>query len=203
MKNLTINIVVSRRANIAYIDADGNIERRNVNISKINCHMLHKDGSFVAAFSNCIDGQMMGFISTDKDTFEIAPFTKRLLNLVQEKVLKNSRKKFLRKGDDIELEEGMLIKFPEYVKDMYIVKRATFPNFTADDTEDIDIDNWENEEDDSDGIYDIGNYPIEPDYQYNEEDEIEENKMIETAVFLDHVGYSRLSQVIYQYKFEI
>ena len=77
MKNLTINIVVSRRANIAYIDADGNIERRNVNISKINCHMLHKDGSFVAAFSNCIDGQMMGFISTDKDTFEIAPFTKR------------------------------------------------------------------------------------------------------------------------------
>ena len=165
--------------------------------------MLHKDGSFVAAFSNCIDGQMMGFISTDKDTFEIAPFTKRLLNLVQEKVLKDSRKKFLRKADDIELEEGMLIKFPEYVKDMYIVKRATFPNFTADDTEDIDIDNWENEEDDSDGIYDIGNYPIEPDYQYNEEDEIEENKMIETAVFLDHVGYSRLSQVIYHSKSEI
>ena len=43
------NLLVSRRANIAYIGADGKADRKNVNESKLNCHMLHRDENLVAA----------------------------------------------------------------------------------------------------------------------------------------------------------
>ena len=87
---------MSQRANIAYIDADGNVDRRNVNVSRLvmmmmmmmlmmprlDCHMLYKDGSVLAAVSHCISGHLMGFISTDTDTFEISPLTPRLRSVL-------------------------------------------------------------------------------------------------------------------------
>ena len=69
---------MSERANIAYVESNGSIRRKNVNQSFVDCHMLHQDGNLVAALSNCIDGHMMGFISTEADTFEITPLTQRL-----------------------------------------------------------------------------------------------------------------------------
>ena len=96
-------VAVSQRANIAYIDADGNVDRRNVNVSRLvmmmmmlllmmmmmmmmtprlDCHMLYKDGSVLAAVSHCISGHLMGFISTDTDTFEISPLTPRLRSVL-------------------------------------------------------------------------------------------------------------------------
>ena len=78
------------------------------------------------------------------------------------------------------------------INDYYIVKRATFPNFTHDDNEELDY--WEGDEDDTVLDIDIDDfYPIEPDEVSSKEDE--ENKMIEAAVFLDPVGYQRLAQV--------
>ena len=93
---------MSQRANIAYIDDDGNVDRRNVNVSRLvmmmvmvmmmmlltmmmprlDCHMLYKDGSVLAAVSHCISGHLMGFISTDTDTFEISPLTPRLRSVL-------------------------------------------------------------------------------------------------------------------------
>ena len=95
---------MSQRANIAYIDDDGNVDRRNVNVSRLvmmimmvmmvmmvmmmmmmprlDCHMLYKDGSVLAAVSHCISGQLMGFISTHTDTFEISPLTPRLRSVM-------------------------------------------------------------------------------------------------------------------------
>ena len=132
--------------------------------------MLHKDGRMVAAFSNCIDGQIMGFISTEEDTFEISPLTERLRNISQSVHLARSG-----------IQDGML------VNDFYVVKRATFPNFTDDDTEEIDY--W----------YDEDAPIIEVDFPIEDHEATSEggdaNPMIETAVFLDHVGYRRLSQV--------
>ena len=40
--------------------------------------------------SNCIDGHMTGFISTEEDTFEITPLSDRLKELIR-------RKKFFRR----------------------------------------------------------------------------------------------------------
>ena len=79
---------MSERANIAYVESNGSIRRKNVNQSFVDCHMLHQDGNLVAALSNCIDGHMMGFISTEADTFEITPLTQRLkvymnMNIIQ------------------------------------------------------------------------------------------------------------------------
>ena len=111
------------------------------------------------------------------------------------------------------------------VKDMYIVKRATFPNFTSDDTEDappslaplasvIDVD-FPIEADDQEVptrtvLYCTVLYSpvlyctmlycsvcsvlyctvLQVPHQAGDGD-----KVIEAAVFLDHVGYSRLAQV--------
>lgn len=75
---------------------------------------------------------------------------------------------------------------------MYVVKRATFPNFTSDDATELDDD----EEDDV--VYDLDLEDFFPISESELESSVEEgdgNKMIETAVFLDHVGYRRLSQV--------
>ena len=165
---------MSPRANIVHIDDEGNSVRRNVNQSKINCHLLHKTGSLVAAVSNCKDGNLMGFISTDKDTFEIAPLTERL-----KKIAKPAN--FFRKGAMPEISEGMLIN------DLYLVKRATFPNF-IEDSEDIEEIDDEDSEDDI--TLDI-EFPIEETHLDQEAD----NNMIEMAVFLDQVGYQRLSQL--------
>ena len=81
--------LVSRRANIAYIDGEGNIERRNVNMSKLNCHMHHKDEHMVAAFSNCMDGHIMGFIVTENDTFEVTPLTSELETIARSSIESN------------------------------------------------------------------------------------------------------------------
>ena len=93
------------------------------------------------------------------------------------------------RSDMPEITDGML------VNDYYIVKRAVFPNFTADDTEDIDY--WYDSEDDTVIDIDIDDfYPLEEDeFLPIDGEEGRDNKMIEAAVFLDHVGYQRLSQV--------
>ena len=114
----------------------------------------------------------MGFISTDKDTFEIAPLTDRL-----KKIAKPAN--FFRKGAMPEISEGMLIN------DLYLVKRATFPNF-IEDSEDIK----EIDDDDEVFVLDI-EFPIEETNLDHEAD----NNIIEMAVFLDQVGYQRLSQL--------
>ena len=148
--------------------------RRNVNQSKNNCHLLHKTGSLVAAVSNCQDGNLMGFISTDKDTFEIAPLTDRLKKIAKPE-------NFFRKGAMPEISEGMLIN------DLYLVKRATFPNFIEDSE---DIKEIDDDDDEDDVTLDI-EFPIEETNLDQEAD----NNMIEMAVFLDQVGYQRLSQL--------
>ena len=157
--------------------------RRNVNHSKVNCHLLHKTGSFVAAVSNCNNGHMMGFISTDKDTFEIAPLTDRLKQIAESKY-------FRRRGAMPEISEGMLIN------DLYLVKRATFPNFIEDeeDNKEIDSSSWFSEIPE---VIDVDeyDYPIEADDQATILDAESQNKIIELAVFLDQVGYNRLSQL--------
>ena len=105
---------MSQRANIAYIDDDGNVDRRNVNVSRLvmmimimkmmmvmmmmprlDCHMLYKDGSVLAAVSHCISGQLMGFISTHTDTFEISPLTPRLRSVMAD----TGGQELLRAGD--------------------------------------------------------------------------------------------------------
>ena len=115
-------VAVSQRANIAYIDDDGNVDRRNVNVSRLvmmimimimmmmmmmimmmvmmmmprlDCHMLYKDGSVLAAVSHCISGQLMGFISTHTDTFEISPLTPRLRSVMAD----TGGQELLRAGD--------------------------------------------------------------------------------------------------------
>ena len=105
-------VAVSQRANIAYIDDDGNVDRRNVNVSRLvmmimimimmmmmmprlDCHMLYKDGSVLAAVSHCISGQLMGFISTHTDTFEISPLTPRLRSVLAD----TGGQELLRAGD--------------------------------------------------------------------------------------------------------
>ena len=80
---------------------------------------------------------------------------------------------------------------------MYIVKRATFPNFTSDHATELDYE----EEDysiydlDLDDLDDIDFFPISGGTLQSSKKEGDDNKMIETAVFLDHIGYRRLSQV--------
>ena len=118
---------MSQRANIAYIDDDGNVDRRNVNVSRLvmmvmimmmvmllmmmmimvmmmmvmmmmprlDCHMLYKDGGVLAAVSHCISGQLMGFISTHTDTFEISPLTPRLRSVLAD----TGGQELLRAGD--------------------------------------------------------------------------------------------------------
>ena len=105
---------MSQRANIAYIDDDGNVDRRNVNVSRLvmmimmmimmmmvmmmprlDCHMLYKDGGVLAAVSHCISGQLMGFISTHTDTFEISPLTPRLRSVMAD----TGGQELLRAGD--------------------------------------------------------------------------------------------------------
>ena len=51
-------------------------------VPRLDCHMLYKDGSVLAAVSHCISGHLMGFISTDTDTFEISPLTPRLRSVL-------------------------------------------------------------------------------------------------------------------------
>ena len=165
---------MSPRANIVHIDSDGKSVRRNVNQSKNNCHLLHKTGSLVAAVSNCQDGNLMGFISTDKDTFEIAPLTDRLKKIARPA-------NFFRKEAMPEISEGMLIN------DLYLVKRATFPNFIEDSEEIKEIDD---DNDDEVFVLDV-EFPIEETNLDQEAD----NSIIEMAVFLDQVGYQRLSQL--------
>ena len=80
---------------------------------------------------------------------------------------------------------------------MYVVKRATFPNFTSDHATELD----DEEEVDSiydldlDDLYDIDYFPISGGTIQSSKKEGDDNMMIETAVFLDYVGYRRLSQV--------
>ena len=155
--------------------------RRNVNHSKVNCHLVHQTGSLVAAVSNCNDGNMMGFISTDKDTFEIAPLTERLKQIAEPNY-------FRRRGGMPEISAGMLIN------DLYLVKRAIFPNFIEDeeDNKEIDVDSWYP---DLVQVLDVEEYefPIESDDQATDTEN--QNKIIEMAVFLDLAGYNRLSQL--------
>ena len=169
-------LLMSRRANIVYVGADGKEDRRNVNESTLNCHMLHRGENLVAAVSSCFDGQLSGFISTEKDTFEISPLTDRLKQILS--LFRNPEF-----ADPLEIDDGVL------VDDLYIVKRATFPNFTMDDTQEIDY--WYN---DDDAVLDI-DFPIDSDVQESPDSEGNENKMIEAAIFFDHVAYNRFSKI--------
>ena len=65
-------------------------------MSKLNCHMHHKDEHMVAAFSNCMDGHIMGFIVTENDTFEVTPLTSELETIARSSIESN---KLWRSGD--------------------------------------------------------------------------------------------------------
>ena len=169
-------LLVSRRANIAYVGEGGKADRRNVNESTLNCHMMYKDDNLVAAVSSCYDGQLSGFISTTKDTFEISPLTDRLRQIIS--LFRNPESQ-----TSVELDDGIL------VDDLYIVKRAIFPNFTMDDTQEIDY--WYN---DDDAVLDI-DFPIDSDVQESPDSEGNENKMIEAAIVFDFVAYNRFSKI--------
>ena len=65
-------------------------------MSKLNCHMQHKDEHMVAAFSNCMDGHIMGFIVTENDTFEVTPLTHELETIARSSIESN---KLWRSGD--------------------------------------------------------------------------------------------------------
>ena len=75
-------------------------------MSKLNCHLHHKNDQMVAAFSNCMDGHIMGFIVTENDTFEVTPLTSEL-----ESIARSSMKsdKLWRSGDisDNEIEVNL------------------------------------------------------------------------------------------------
>lgn len=58
--------------------------------------MHHKDDQVVAAFSNCMDGHIMGFIVTDNDTLEVTPLPKELENIARSSMEHN---KLWRSGD--------------------------------------------------------------------------------------------------------
>ena len=54
------------RANIVWLGEDGEeLERKNVDLDKLDCHKIHKSLDMVAAISNCRGGdQLTGFVST-------------------------------------------------------------------------------------------------------------------------------------------
>ena len=52
-------------------------------MSKLNCHLHHKNEHMVAAFSNCMDGHIMGFIVTENDTLEGTPRTSELESIAR------------------------------------------------------------------------------------------------------------------------
>ena len=160
--------LVSRRANIAYVGSDGKADRRNVNESKLNFHMMYKDKNLVAAVSNCQDSQLSGVISTPEDTFEISPLTDRLKQILS--LLRNPDS-----AEPLDIGDGVL------VDDLYIVKRAIFLNFTMDDTQEIDY--WYND------------FPIDSDVQETPDTEGNINEMIEAAIFFDYVAYEWFSKL--------
>ena len=168
--------LVSRRANIAYVGSDGKADRRNVNESKLNCHMMYKDENLVAAVSNCHDSQLSGFISTPEDTFEISPLTDLLKQILS--LFRNPES-----AESLDIGDGVL------VDDLYIAKQAIFPNFTMDDLQKIDY--WYN---DDDAILDM-DFPIDSDAQETPDTEGNINKMIEAAIFFDYVAYERFSKL--------
>jgi len=187
MLNLKTNeLLVSNRANIAWIGEDGKETRKNVNTSKLGCHKIHKAKDLMAAVSNCQEGKMTGFVSTPEDTFEFAPLTKRLKNKVKQQLINYYRAPLEDQGLDVD--------------DFLVVKRVTFPNFTGSDSEFLE---WTAEG----SVIDVGDsdvlYPIDfgdDDYRIEELENQEDqgnanNKMIETAIFFDQVAYKRFSSV--------
>ena len=166
--------LVSRRANIAYVGSDGKDDRRNVNESKLNFHMMYKDKNLVAAVSNCQDSQLSGVISTPEDTFEISPLTDRLKQILS--LLRNPDS-----AEPLDIGDGVL------VDDLYIVKRAIFLNFTMYDTQDMDY-----LYNDGDAILDID---FDLDVQETPDTKGNINKMIEAAIFFDYVAYEWFSKL--------
>ena len=67
-----------------------------MNMTKLNCHLHHKDERMVAAFSNCMDGHIMGFIVTDNDTLEVTPLPNELESIARSSMEHN---KLWRSGD--------------------------------------------------------------------------------------------------------
>ena len=55
-----------------------------------------KEKNMVAAFSNCMDGHIMGFISTENDTFEVTPLTEKLEKIARSSMVSNN---LLSRGD--------------------------------------------------------------------------------------------------------
>ena len=160
------DILVSPRASIAFIGENGEEQRKLVNPKLLDCLKIHKDDKLIAAISACEEGKFMGFISTPEDTFEITPLTERLKNML-----------FLLRSPEFSGTGGEDMIINEY----YIVKRATFPNFTINDS--TDFDDW-HEEDDNE---------LEIELFETDSPGPEAPKTIEMAIFFDHVAYSRFS----------
>ena len=137
----------------------------------------------VAAVSNCRKGGMTGFVSMPEDTFEFSPLTDGLKDKVKGQMLEFFRTPLESQGLSI--------------NDFFIVKRVIFPNFTGSDTEELqwdDTDSEENlrEEDEFELEFADDEYPLEELEVGGEEPK---NKMVETAIFFDHVAYKRFSAV--------
>lgn len=137
----------------------------------------------VAAVSNCRKGGMTGFVSMPEDTFEFSPLTEGLKDKVKGQMLEFFRTPLEAQGLSI--------------NDFFLVKRVTFPNFTGSDTEELQWDDADTGENIGKGEFelefgDVDEFPLE---ELEVEGEEQKNKMVETAIFFDHVAYKRFSAV--------
>ena len=127
---------------------------------------------------------MTGFVSMPEDTFEFSPLTEGLKDKVKGQMLAFFRTPLESQGLSI--------------NDFFLVKRVTFPNFTGSDTEELQ---W----DDADTGENIGKGESEFELEFADDEypleelevggEEQKNKMVETAIFLDHVAYKQFSAV--------
>lgn len=163
--------LVSQRASVVYMGENGEENRKRVNSKLLSCQMIHIDENVTAAISSCTEGKFMGFITTPEDTFELTPLTDRLKSMLF--LFRNTNVLNIFGGDEEVL-----------VNEHYIVKRATFPNFDSHDS--TAFSDWEVEVDDT--ILDIELFETEM-------SDTSTPKLIETAIFFDHIAYNKFSSV--------
>ena len=138
----------------------------------------------VAAVSNCRKDGMTGFVSMPEDTFEFSPLTPRLKDKVKGQMLEFFRTPLESQGLSMD--------------NFFIVKRVTFPNFTGADSEELQWDDADSGEglvgknEEFEFEFADEEYPLE---ELEVEGGEKRNKMVETAIFFDHVAYKRFSAV--------
>ena len=137
----------------------------------------------VAAVSNCRKDGMTGFVSMPEDTFEFSPLTPRLKDKVKGQMLEFFRTPLESQGLSMD--------------NFFIVKRVTFPNFTGADSEELQWDDADSGEglvgknEEFEFEFADEEYPLE---ELEVEGGEKRNKMVETAIFFDHVAYKRNPQ---------